>query len=256
MEQTHDDESTSEETLTPSKSLRQTRILLVLDLNGLLVHREYKQEAPHPLPDGHVSVGRFYMWRRKGLDEFLNFLFDHFDVLVWSSAMRKNVELIIEKAFGEQRVKKLIDIFDQENCIAIKPHPDPKETRKPLFLKPLERVWKKHPQYNERNTLLVDDSHLKARENPPNTLFCPKAWSAYDDFDDAGLCKGGEVRDFLERLAQSNLSVAEFIVASKKGHDADGLSKSDKANDVEKEKKVETKKGEDEETEVAEDVKK
>lgn len=112
---------------------------------------------------------------RPHLDSFLDFLFDSFDVAVWSSAMQRNVTKLIDYAFGAERRNMLVCELDQGSCPQEK-HPDPK-AKKPLFLKPLSCVWKAHPQYNESNTLLIDDTPAKAGRNPLNLLYSPAEWT-------------------------------------------------------------------------------
>ncbi|CAM9645982.1 unnamed protein product, partial [Phaeothamnion confervicola] len=48
---------------------------------------------------------------------------------------------------------------------------------KPLFLKRLQDVWDIFPEYDARNTLLVDDSAEKCAENPPFTAVHPPPWT-------------------------------------------------------------------------------
>ncbi|KAJ1919126.1 hypothetical protein H4219_002175 [Mycoemilia scoparia] len=66
------------------------RPLLVFDLNGTLV-------------------------QRNGLDEFLEFAFDNFAVMVWSSAQPASVHNMITKAFGKHG-RKLVRMWDRRHC--------------------------------------------------------------------------------------------------------------------------------------------
>ncbi|KAG5536443.1 hypothetical protein RHGRI_024015 [Rhododendron griersonianum] len=79
---------------------------------------------------------------------------------------------------------------------------------KPLLLKELKYIWEKHEpdlpwasgEYNESNTLLLDDSPYKALRNPPNTAIFPHSY-CYKDKRDNSLGPGGDLRVYLEGLA-------------------------------------------------------
>lgn len=99
--------------------------------------------------------------------------------------------------------------FDQAKCPSEK-HPDPNET-KPLFLKPLQAVWDHFPEWNQSNTLLVDDTPAKARDNPPHLLFSPTEWTVLSSNGENGLAPGGQVYEFLDGLRKSSGTVAEYV---------------------------------------------
>ena len=42
------------------------------------------------------------------------------------------------------------------------------EKGKILLKKPLTKVWKRYPEYDFKNTLIIDDSHLKLESNNEN----------------------------------------------------------------------------------------
>jgi hypothetical protein len=148
------------------------------------------------------------------VESFLNFLFVNFDVAVWSSAMRHNVNNVINDALTPEQKNSLKFIFSQSECNVVSPHPDPevvkKNPKKDLLEKPLAKVWAQYPQYTAENTLLIDDSKLKARKNPPNLLFSPLEWTPWQG-DDEGLAPGGTIRTFLQQLQKSKQSVPDFV---------------------------------------------
>lgn len=158
-------------------------VLLVLDLNGLLLDRP-KRKGPHA-------------WRRPHLDEFVAFVLDAFHVGVWSSMMRKNVDPLTERAFGARR-RELLFEMNQDDCVEVA-YPPP--VKKPLLKKPLEHVWDRFDKFRGA-TLLIDDTALKAMDNPPHTLFCPPAWThdCLDDDVNNALGPGGAIRTYLEEL--------------------------------------------------------
>jgi hypothetical protein len=188
--------------------------LLVLDLNGLFVHRVYRADAPRDLDTSQaVAVGKFWAWKRPHTDAFVVWALDHFAVGVWSSAMQVNVSGLITLVFGTRRSELLFEL-DQGSCVSV---PHPHTTKKPLFKKPLARVWKLHPSY-EGQTLLIDDSPLKAADNPPHVLFCPAEWTreCTDVAVNGALDKGGAIRGWLEALLECEGDVASFVQSREK----------------------------------------
>jgi hypothetical protein len=180
-------------------------VLLVLDMNGLLVSRVRRDQVNAELkaqverPGGPVwGPGKKHLqFLRPNAAPFVNFLFAHFDVAVWSSAMRVNVESMVRQAMPAYE-KRLAGIFDQDDCTTLGKHPH--NLDKPLFIKELACVWAKLPQYAEGRTLLLDDSPYKAVANPPLTAIHPKEWE-HTDAEDAALVPEGPLESFLRRLA-------------------------------------------------------
>lgn len=169
---------------------RTEKKLLVLDLNGLLVDRAFANGQSYP--DGAVQLGQLFVWKRPFADEFVDFVLSTFDVAVWSSALRRNVNKLVDFVFGTRR-SELIFEYDQTRC---RPVPHPTATNKPLWKKPLEVVWQQFPQYRHR-TLLVDDTPLKGADNPDGTMFCPPAWT-HDCTDEAiNNALNGDIRAYL-----------------------------------------------------------
>jgi len=176
----------------------------VLDLNGLLVERVSKAKAT---PEDKAQLktkkgpirlpGHYLCWTRPHYQDFLEFIFEHFDVLVWSSAQMKNVEALVN-AIMPQFKDRLVDKFDQTHCTTAGKHPDTQF--RPLFIKELRQVWDKHSHYSHETTLLVDDSKFKAVLNPKHTAIHPKEWTRHHKTC-RELAKGGTLRKFLEELA-------------------------------------------------------
>lgn len=164
------------ELLGEIKLTTSTRKLLILDLNGVLMDREFDKEGKIEIdPDQDMHrVGSFVVWRRPGLDAVLPDLFRQYDVAVWSSVKKWNADQLIPLLFGEY-AKQLKFVFNQKQCTAVT-HPDP-DAKKPLFLKVLMKVWAEYPEYNDSNTCLIDDTAEKHRENPPTTQFAPRTWT-------------------------------------------------------------------------------
>ncbi|CAH9139234.1 unnamed protein product [Cuscuta epithymum] len=137
--------------------------LLILDVNGLLAAVDRLTSA------GRVS---YSVTKRPFCDDFLHFCFERFDVAIWSSRIKKNLDPIVDDMFGDLK-GKLVFCWDMSYCTRTK-FKTLEDKYKPIVFKELWKVrdsgfpnqpWPKG-YYNESNTLLLDDSPYKALLNP------------------------------------------------------------------------------------------
>ncbi|KAL3838991.1 hypothetical protein ACJIZ3_023582 [Penstemon smallii] len=171
--------------------IRLRKKLLVLDLNGLLMDII-------PVPRSDVTIQSSYksdavlknkhIYLRPHVNEFMKFCIENFDVGIWTSRMRHNLEPIIDFFFGHHK-EDFKFIFDQEWCtitdytvceslgvIPLKKNEIGK--KKAVKLKNLQMVWDKFKDdYDDNNTLLIDDSPVKALCNPAHTAIFPETFS-------------------------------------------------------------------------------
>ncbi|CAL0305029.1 unnamed protein product [Lupinus luteus] len=186
--------------------------LLILDLNGLLADFVgYFSKGPEP----DLSLKRRKVYKRPFCDDFLQFCFDRFHVGVWSSRAKSNVDKVIELLMGKF-ASKLLFCWNQSQCTRTE-FTTVEDTNKPLLLKELSKLWDKvdpslpweKGEFNESNTVLLDDSPYKALVNPMHTGIFPYSYR-YDDDKDASLGPGGDLRVYLEGLAMAG-NVQEYI---------------------------------------------
>ena len=128
------------------------RPLLVLDLNRCVVESSHKG-IPGCTPDAKARTK--YVYLRPHLKEFLAFLFEHFDVGVWSSNIPENVLCIAKIAFGDY-FERLRFVFTRDDC-----DKGPNYSTK----KDLRRVWDAFPHWGPENTFLLDDESDKVKES-------------------------------------------------------------------------------------------
>ncbi|CAO3570787.1 unnamed protein product [Mortierella alpina] len=188
---------------TPVTLKEPRKLLVILDLNGTLFYRN--------------KSNRRSVTARPHLSTFLDFLFEHCRVMVWSSAQPRSVEAMLSFGFGD-RVSRLDRVWTRDHFRL----PEVDYARKVLTIKDLEYVWEgiekekkakqdgeKHPKYavqfDQTNTVLIDDSTHKTQLQPHNGL-------ALRDFDE-DLARAGtdnellKVRAYLEKLTyQQNVS--------------------------------------------------
>lgn len=195
--------------------------LLVLDFNGLLmdiVNYASKKFTPDTI------ISRKAVFRRPFCDDFLRFCFEKFHVGVWSSRTKKNLKSAIDFLMGEMK-SKLLFCWNQTHCTKTGFY-TLENREKPMLLKELKKLWEKHEpslpwergDYNESNTLLLDDSPYKALHNPPYTAIFPNPF-CYKDVNDKSLGPGGDLRVYLEGLASAD-DVRKYVEANPYGQRA------------------------------------
>lgn len=195
---------------------RPPRLLLVLDVNGLLVDR--RRGGPLPGAPADLVVGRgpgrTWVYARPHSAPFLNWALGAFDLAVWSSASLHNLTPMVKLVFGN-RAPRLRFVWDQSRCDTAGSVPTgrPDGSTKPRFEKRLCRVFKAGLGHAD-STLLVDDDPYKAAGNAPHTALHPAAYSAEAAGRDCELAPGGGLRVWLERLAANGCwRVGDYVAA-------------------------------------------
>lgn len=186
--------------------------LLVLDVNGLLV--DISSYVPYDYEPDEIIMKKA-VFKRPHCDDFLKFCFEKFNVGVWTSRTKSNVEPILDFLLGSEQCK-LLFCWDQSQCTKTG-FTTVEKRDKPLLLKKLKKLWNKSDPnlpwemgvYNESNTLLLDDTPYKALSNPRYTAVFPYSYR-YKDVRDNSLGPGGDLRVYLEGLADAE-NVQEYV---------------------------------------------
>ncbi|KAH7673379.1 Protein-serine/threonine phosphatase protein [Dioscorea alata] len=177
--------------------------LLVLDLNGLLADI---LSDPHKAHKADIRIRGKSLFKRPFCDDFLKFCFERFNIGVWSSRVRYNVDSVVDFLMGDLK-QKLLFCWDLSKCTTTG-FRTIENVHKPLVLKDLKKLWNKEEpdlqweigEYTSSNTLLIDDSPYKALCNPPHTSIFPHPYNFYNRHDNS-LGPGGDLRVYLEGLA-------------------------------------------------------
>ncbi|XP_031394385.1 uncharacterized protein LOC116205846 isoform X2 [Punica granatum] len=177
--------------------------LLILDINGLLA------DIVSPPPKeckADIKIARRAVFKRPFCTDFMKFCFERFDVGIWSSRTRKNVEKVVDYLMGDMK-RNLLFCWDLSHCTPTRFN-TLENRHKALVFKEVRRIWEKYDPnlpwergyYNESNTLLLDDSPYKALLNPPHTAIFPRSFS-FQNKSDTSLGHGGDLQVYLEELA-------------------------------------------------------
>lgn len=143
------------------------RLLLVLDLNGTLLFR------PHAYKN---------FTSRPRLKSFLSYAFANHSLLIWSSAKPTNVQGMCEKLFTKPQRQRLLGEWGRDTLDLTA---DQYKSRVQVY-KRLDKIWNNHflqlshpalsqgERWGQHNTLLIDDSMLKASAQPYNHVEVPE----------------------------------------------------------------------------------
>lgn len=181
------------------------RLLLVLDLNGTLLYRKVGSSSYTPRPL---------------LPQFLSYCLSNHKVLVWSSATRGNVSAICARLFTPEQRKTLLGEWARDT-FGLTPAQYVEKTQ---VYKRLDRIWANETlqythhwsdvggRWGQHNTLLLDDSMLKASAQPHNLVQMPEFTRSGDrkaDFDVLG-----QVTSYLEEARMWD-NVSSYIKNSR-----------------------------------------
>lgn len=150
-------------------------LLIILDLNGTLIYRKHRKFPPSFV-------------KRAGLDNFLDMLMRKHKVMIWSSSQPQTVKAVCEKLLTDGQRKRLVAEWGRDKFNLSKSQ----YKNKVQVYKTLETVWaddyiqstypgkadKAGKRWDQSNTILIDDSKLKALSEPFNILEIPEFTNA------------------------------------------------------------------------------
>jgi len=116
---------------------------------------------------------------RPGVHPLLEYLFKNHVVMVYSSARPENVKAMVDALATKKQAQSLAAIWGRDK-LELTPA---QYNEKVQVYKKLEKVWQDEQiqatslgkqRWNQTNTVLVDDSHLKALSQPHNLIQVPE----------------------------------------------------------------------------------
>lgn len=192
--------------------------LLILDLNGLLLHRQYQSVADeqqktsnHRRACADAIINNFAVYIRPDAIEFLKWCHEHFVVALWSTCRRQNMQPLIDLLYTDIPRHEPDMILSQEDCFNTGIM-HPMFPSKPILVKLLTSVWQKfkskdsnkHGHFAAHNTLLLDDAPYKAIGNERFTSIHPNAWHPLVCLDSVPtLASGGILQRLLSSIVMS-----------------------------------------------------
>lgn len=160
------------------------RKLLILDIDGTLIFAEEKAQLTHmQIKQNHhfeLDEGSILVWKRPGLDEFLEWSFEHYDIGIWSASGSEYVHSILNHVIADHLRSKIKFIWTSMRCTRHYQQRSLDTYAIPITIKRLSKLWKKkrdisdNPDsvnsYNRRNTLIIDDTPTTYRTNYGNAI--------------------------------------------------------------------------------------
>jgi len=161
---------------TPRRCNSPRPLLIILDLNGTLILRNHKRLPPS-------------FKRRTGLKGFLEQLTRKYSVMVWSSSKPQTVDAICERLFPGDKAKRLVAQWGRDRFGLTSAQYNSKlQVYKELHKvwaspeiqarypgnDPAESTFREGHRWDQSNTILIDDSKLKALSEPYNILEIPE----------------------------------------------------------------------------------
>lgn len=153
--------------LPPVRCGTPKNLLIVLDLNGTLLYR----------PDRVRRSTHFV--RRPGSVRLLEYLFENHTVMVYTSAKPENASVMVQKMLTKKQRRQVAAIWARDKLGLTRAQ----YYEKVQVYKRLEPIWN-DPDirnlssdadgWNQTNTIIIDDSHLKATAQPHNLVLVPE----------------------------------------------------------------------------------
>ncbi|KAI5306948.1 hypothetical protein KEM56_006259 [Ascosphaera pollenicola] len=150
-------------------------LLVILDLNGTLLHRKKKTNRATCRPYLHP---------------FINSLISSHRSMIWTSTMPANTMTTVTSVFNKYTLNKFVDVWARDR-LRLR---EWEYNNKVQVYKNLEWVWEdKNVQgssdssdWDQKNTVLVDDSRVKAASHPFNLIEIPEFDGKVVSFFDEG----------------------------------------------------------------------
>ena len=164
--------------------------LVILPLKGALIYRPRQsicQSRPH-------------------LHRFLDTIFPHFHVMVWSSAMRRNVDIMLETAFAQHHRDHLTCIWDRRSFgLSNKDYYGKVVTIKDL--NKIKRLYhnRSHEFKSSKYIILLEDDKEKVRAEDKDNLVYVNKWESTDWKDDTLL----QLAEWFDELVEAKEMMEE-----------------------------------------------
>jgi TFIIF-interacting CTD phosphatase-like protein len=140
-----------------SKQKLNNKKYVICDLDETLIHSvepgEYdKEEIDVKLKmfDVENMDGYYYVFSRPGLQDFLDYLFDNFNVIIWTAASKDYALFIIDQIILKNKKRKIEYVLFSYHCDISK--------KIKSGIKDLSFLWDVIPEVNEFNTIIIDDN--------------------------------------------------------------------------------------------------
>lgn len=162
------------------------KILLILDLDETII---YSTESKLAESEDFI-VDEYFVYKRPGLDKFLDFISPIYDVAIWTSSSEDYAQEVVKNIFPQNYPLKFL--YGRTKC-TLKFLWDQNEY---VYTKNLSKLKKK--KYSLEKVLIIDDSPEKLKRNYGNHIRVEPFMGANDDIELFQLIK------YLEKIKLSD----------------------------------------------------
>jgi hypothetical protein len=160
-------------------------------MNGVLLARYYGNDPNRPNREPDHKIKNRFIYLRQGFKKFINVMLHNFNVGIWSSVRKDNLDILCKTIFTPEQLKRFQFILDGSYCTVIPNEEfESQKLDKPIMLKETKKLFDIYgidPEY----VVLVDDSEYKAVLNTSGISIHPSSYTG--DINDKALCKNGEI---------------------------------------------------------------
>mgnify|MGYP000882259547 FL=1 len=164
----------------------ETKPIIVLDLDLTLIHAVSSSDIEKKYPDKRVMAAKlsslklhdmkegnksyYLVFERPGLQEFLDYLFKNFRVIVWTAATKSYASFIIEKIILQKQERDLEYAFVHYHCKRSKKRYGADNPKNLIMLMDKYKI----KGMNKKNTLIIDDHPDVKTKNHSRCIVAPE----------------------------------------------------------------------------------
>lgn len=132
--------------------------LLILDLDETLIYSSLTKLSFSE----DFKVDQYFVYKRPGIENFLNFISENFNFAVWTSSTSDYADGLVKQLFPDQSVLKFV--WARDRCVS----KIDIESREQYWIKDLKKV--KKLGFDLEKILVIDDSPEKLQRNYGNHI--------------------------------------------------------------------------------------
>lgn len=195
------------------------KLNIILDLDNTLLSaipsedfpwedKEAKNKAINNF-DIHNMEHYYIIFERPYLQKFLDFIFDNFNVTIWSAASKNYVLFIVKHIILKKKNRQLKNIFFSYHC----------SKSKKLYnggVKKLKMLWEifNLTDYNKNNTFIIDDLDNVKKIQQANCYHINEfEFFNQDSEKDTELLK---LTELLQKILKNNVSLTKYLINQQK----------------------------------------
>lgn len=170
----------------------------ILDLDETLISGVSKKEKHTPKKLENYNMDNYYtIYCRPHLQEFLDYVFEHFNVIIWTAASKDYCLFIVEKIILKKPERTIFKIFFSYHCSLSKKFMKSKNVPKKLSI-----MWENFglSEMNKNNVVILDDFEDVYNCQKDNCISA-KSFDALKDESE----KDTFLKDLLVQLTESDL---------------------------------------------------